>query len=118
VATAVAGIAARATCTRAHADTVALAALVTCQLFQTLQDAGPDPVVAAAVIGSLVVPGVAVTVPGRLSHFFGSRPLGPVGWTIAPASAAGSVLVPAVARRGVDTLGKVHPQDTQVQPAG
>ncbi|WP_328825846.1 hypothetical protein [Streptomyces ureilyticus] len=35
--------------------------------------------------------------PG-LSHFFGSRPLGPVGWTIAVASAAGSVLVPAVAQ--------------------
>ncbi|NGO43122.1 hypothetical protein G6048_13415 [Streptomyces sp. YC419] len=48
-------------------------------------------------VGSLAVLGVVVTVPG-LSHFFGSRPLGPVGWTIAVASAAGSVLVPAVAQ--------------------
>ncbi|WP_328428257.1 cation-translocating P-type ATPase [Streptomyces sp. NBC_00443] len=97
VAASAAWIAARATGTRAHADTVALVALVTSQLFQTLQDAGRDPVVAAAVVGSLVVLGVVVTVPG-LSHFFGSRPLGPAGWTIALASAAGSVLVPAVAR--------------------
>ncbi|WP_181449799.1 hypothetical protein [Streptomyces cyaneus] len=74
--------------------------------------------VAAAVVGSLVVLGVVVTVPG-LSHFFGnSRPLGPVGWTIALAPAAGAVLVPAVARGAVDALGKVHPQDTPVQPAG
>ncbi|MGI5198707.1 HAD-IC family P-type ATPase [Streptomyces sp. CA-288835] len=93
----VAWIAARATGTRAHADTVSLVALVGSQLLQTLQDAGRDPVVAAAVVGSLAVLGVVVTVPG-LSHFFGSRPLGPVGWTIAVASAAGSVLVPAVAQ--------------------
>ncbi|WP_234439963.1 cation-translocating P-type ATPase [Streptomyces bicolor] len=117
VAAAVAWIAARATGTRAHADTVSLVALVTSQLFQTLQDAGRDPVVAAAVVGSLVVLGVVVTVPG-LTHFFGSRPLGPVGWTIALATAAGSVLVPAAARGAVDAPGKVHPQYTRVQPAG
>ncbi|GAB2975899.1 cation-translocating P-type ATPase [Streptomyces pseudoechinosporeus] len=93
----VAWITARATGTRAHADSVALVALVGSQLLQTLQDAGRDPVVAAAVVGSLVVLGVVVSVPG-LSHFFGSRPLGPVGWTIAVASAVGSVLVPAVAQ--------------------
>ncbi|MFE5815003.1 HAD-IC family P-type ATPase [Streptomyces sp. NPDC056479] len=117
VAAGTAWIAARATGTRGHADTVALVALVTSQLFQTLQDAGRDPVVAAAVVGSLGVLGVVVTVPG-LSHFFGSRPLGPVGWTIALATAAGSVLVPAVARGAVDTLGKVHLEDTRVQSAG
>ncbi|MFF5482280.1 HAD-IC family P-type ATPase [Streptomyces sp. NPDC012935] len=117
VAAGAAWIAARATGTRARADTVALVALVTSQLFQTLQDAGRDPVVAAAVVGSLVVLAVVVTVPG-LSHFFGSRPLGPAGWSIALASAAGSVLLPAVARGAVDALGKVHPQATRMQPAG
>lgn len=99
----VAWIAARATGTRAHADTVSLIALVGSQLLQTLQDAGRDPVVATAVVGSLVVLGVVVSVPG-LSHFFGSRPLGPVGWTIAVASAAGSVLVPAVAQGAVGVV--------------
>lgn len=94
-AAAVAWVVARATGTRGRADTVALVALVTSQLLQTLQDAGRDPVVAAAAVGSLVVLGVVVTVPG-LSHFFGSRPLGPAGWTIALTSAAGSVVLPTV----------------------
>ncbi|WP_067252817.1 cation-translocating P-type ATPase [Streptomyces sp. DSM 15324] len=97
-AAAVAWAIARATGTRRRADTVALVALVTSQLLQTLQDAGRDPVVTAAVAGSLAVLGVVVTVPG-LSHFFGSRPLGPAGWTIALASAAGSVVAPAMVRR-------------------
>jgi cation-transporting ATPase I len=81
---------------------------VSSQLFQTLQDAGRDPVVAAAVTGSLAVLGVVVTVPG-LSHFFGNRLLGPVGWTIALASAAGSVVLPAVVRHTAGALAKVHP---------
>ncbi|MFI6375683.1 cation-translocating P-type ATPase [Streptomyces sp. NPDC050546] len=113
----VAWVLARATGTRGHADTVALVAVVSSQLLQTLQDAGRDPVVFWAAAGSLVVLGVVVTVPG-LSHFFGNRPLGPAGWTIALASAAGSVLVPAVVRRAVGAPVKVHPQDTRVQPLG
>ncbi|GAB3179220.1 cation-translocating P-type ATPase [Streptomyces incanus] len=116
VAATVAWIVARATGTRGRADTVALVALVTSQLFQTLQDAGRDPVVAVAAVGSLVVLGVVVSVPG-LSHFFGSRPLGPAAWTIALASAAGSLLVPLLARGAADALGRVHPQNTRVQPA-
>lgn len=117
VAATVAWIVARATGTRGRADTVALVALVTSQLFQTLQDAGRDPVVAVAVVGSLVVLGGVVSVPG-LSHFFGSRPLGPAAWTIALASAAGSLLVPLAARGATDALGKVHLQNTRVQPVG
>jgi cation-transporting ATPase I len=68
-------------------------------------------------VGSLVVLGVVVTVSG-LSRFFGSRPLGPVGWTIASATAAGSVLVPVAARGAIEALGKVHPQYARLQPAG
>ncbi|MGY3201219.1 cation transporting ATPase C-terminal domain-containing protein [Streptomyces sp. TE5632] len=94
-------IVARATGTRGRADT-ALAALVTSRLFQTLRDAGRDPVVG---------------VPG-LSHFFGSRPPGPAAWTIALASAAGSVPVPLAVRGAAGTLKKVHLQNTRVQPAG
>ncbi|MFD7401487.1 HAD-IC family P-type ATPase [Streptomyces sp. NPDC059866] len=113
----VAWVLARATGTRGHADTVALVALVTSQLLQTLVDAGRDPVVASAVAGSLVVLGVVVSVPG-LSHFFGSRPLGPVGWTIALASAAGSVVVPAAAQGIAGMQGRFHLMDTVVQPRG
>ncbi|MGW0732440.1 HAD-IC family P-type ATPase [Streptomyces sp. NPDC002851] len=87
-------IVARATGTRARADTVSLVALVASQLLQTLSDAGRDPMVAVAVAGSLATLGLIVAVPG-LSHFFGSRPLGPGGWTIALTAAAGSVLLPA-----------------------
>ncbi|MFC9908584.1 HAD-IC family P-type ATPase [Streptomyces sp. NPDC127197] len=113
----VAWVLARATGTRGHADTVALVALVTSQLLQTLADAGRDPVVAAAVAGSLAVLGVVVSVPG-LSHFFGSRPLGPVGWTIALASAAGSVVVPAAAQGIAGMQGRFHLKDTIAQPRG
>ncbi|MGP4091211.1 cation transporting ATPase C-terminal domain-containing protein, partial [Streptomyces sp. KR55] len=113
----VAWVLARATGTRGHADTVALVALVTSQLLQTLVDAGRDPVVAWAVAGSLVVLGVVVSVPG-LSHFFGSRPLGPVGWTIALASAAGSVVVPAVAQGIAGMQDRFHLKDTIAQPRG
>ncbi|MFP1627919.1 cation-translocating P-type ATPase [Streptomyces sp. 5K101] len=97
-AAAAAWVVARMTGTRGRADTVALVALVSSQLLQTMADAGRDPVVAAAVVGSLAVLGVVVTVPG-LSHFFGSRPLGPVGWTIALTSAAGSLVLPAAVQR-------------------
>ncbi|MEU5642118.1 cation-translocating P-type ATPase [Streptomyces milbemycinicus] len=86
---------ARATGTRARADTVSLVALVASQLLQTLADAGRDPVVALAAVGSLVALGLVVALPG-LSHFFGSRPLGPVGWTIGLAAAAAPVVLPAV----------------------
>ncbi|MDW6065157.1 cation transporting ATPase C-terminal domain-containing protein [Streptomyces sp. FXJ1.4098] len=85
---------ARATGTRARADTVSLVALVASQLLQTLADAGRDPVVALAAVGSLVALGLVVALPG-LSHFFGSRPLGPAGWTIGLAAAAAPVVLPA-----------------------
>lgn len=95
-------LAARATGTRAHASTVALVALVGTQLGQTLLVGWRDPVVAAAGLGSTVALGVVVQTPG-LSHLFGCRPLGPVGWTQAITSAglatAGSVVLPGLLGR-------------------
>ncbi|MEV6178483.1 cation-transporting P-type ATPase [Streptomyces sp. NPDC052016] len=96
---------ARATGTRGRADTVGLVALVASQLFQTLADAGRDRLVALAVVGSLAALAVVVTVPG-LSHFFGSRPLGPVGWTIALGAAAVSAVAPAVVRGAAGATGR------------
>ncbi|MFD0507668.1 cation-translocating P-type ATPase [Streptomyces chiangmaiensis] len=87
-------IVARATGTRARADTVSLVALIASQLLQTLADAGRDPVVALAAVGSLAVLVLVVAVPG-LSLFFGSRPIGPAGWAIGLTAAATPVLVPA-----------------------
>ncbi|GHE84638.1 hypothetical protein GCM10014715_45960 [Streptomyces spiralis] len=66
--------------------------------------AGRDPVAAAVVVRSLMMLGVIVTVPG-LSHFFGSRSLGPAGWTIALTSAAESAVLPTVATDVTRRLG-------------
>ena len=73
---------ARLSGTPTRARTVALAALVGTQLGQTLVIGHRSPLVLASglvSIGALV--GIVQT-PG-LSQFFGCRPLGPVGWTIA-----------------------------------
>jgi cation-transporting P-type ATPase I len=90
-------VAARATGTRAHANTVAMTALVGAQLGQTLLVGGRDPVVVAVGLGSAALLAGVVQTPG-LSHFFGCRPLGPVGWGISAAATgaatAGAFLLP------------------------
>ncbi|MGW2700280.1 HAD-IC family P-type ATPase [Streptomyces sp. NPDC001340] len=91
-------ITARVTGTRSRADTVALVALVASQLLQTLVDAGRDPVVLLAALGSLAALGLVVAVP-PLSRFFGSRPLGPAGWTIALTAASAPVLLSTLLKR-------------------
>ncbi|UQA97371.1 cation-translocating P-type ATPase [Streptomyces halobius] len=103
---------ARATGTRARADTVSLVALVASQLLQTLADAGRDPVVAVAAVGSLTVLGLVASVPG-LSHFFGSRPLGPAGWTIGLAAAAGSVLLSAALQHRTTETSTSRPRENR-----
>ncbi|HEX8862944.1 MAG TPA: hypothetical protein VGC06_28395 [Actinomycetes bacterium] len=78
---------ARATGTRAHASTVAMTSLVAAQLGQTLVVGGRDPVVHATGLGSAVLLTGIVQTPG-LSHFFGCRPLGPLGWGISAAASS------------------------------
>ncbi|MDQ1499276.1 MAG: cation-transporting P-type ATPase, partial [Actinomycetota bacterium] len=80
----------RATGTPARARTVGLAALVGTQLGQTLATGRPSPATVAAVVGSGALLVVVVQTPG-ISHLFGCRPIGPLGWgTAAVASAAGT----------------------------
>jgi cation-transporting P-type ATPase I len=96
--------AARLTGTRAHAGTVGLVALVGTQLGQTVAAGGwRRPATVATGLGSAAALAAIVQTPG-VSHFFGCRPLGPVGWTQAVTASvtatAGSqlaarVLVPA-----------------------
>jgi cation-transporting ATPase I len=92
-------LAARATGTRAHASTVSMTALVGAQLGQTLLVGWRDPVVLATGLGSAALLAGVVQTPG-LSHFFGCRPLGPLGWTISAAASgaatAGSLLLPRI----------------------
>ncbi|WP_066948909.1 cation-translocating P-type ATPase [Streptomyces lushanensis] len=102
--------AARATGRPTRARTIALAALVATQLGQTLLVGWRSPAVLAAVAGSLVALAAVIQTPG-VSHFFGSTPLGPVGWTIALTAATAGTLaalfLPPVARHArtaLDTL--------------
>jgi cation-transporting ATPase I len=73
--------AARLTGTQKHASTVGLAALVGTQLGQTLVAGGwRRPSTILTVAGSAAVFVGAVQTPG-VNRFFGSRALGPLGWT-------------------------------------
>ncbi|MDH2428810.1 HAD-IC family P-type ATPase [Sphaerisporangium sp. TRM90804] len=76
----------------ARADTIGLIGLVSAQLVQTLAISGRDRTVLAATAASLAALALAVSLPG-LSHLFGCRPVGPLGWAIGLGSgaAAGAV---------------------------
>lgn len=89
---------ARFTGTTGRARTVALAALVGSQLGQTLRSGGLSrPVVITSFLSAAALVGVVQT-PG-LSHFFGCRPLGPLGWgTAVAASIAATRLASATDR--------------------
>jgi len=69
---------ARLTGRRRRAATVALIALVSAQLGQTLLDSHGRLVVLTA-LGSLAAMGVVISTPG-VSQLLGCTPLGPVGW--------------------------------------
>ena len=87
---------ARFTGTPTRARTVALAALVGAQLGQTLVIGHRSPLVLASgvlSVGALV--GIVQT-PG-VSQFFGCRPLGPIGWTIATGAACAATTAAATA---------------------
>lgn len=103
---------ARLSGTPTRAQTVGLAALVGTQLAQTIVAGGTRPTVLAATGLSVGVLVFVVQTPG-VSQFFGCRPLGPVGWSIAAGSAAGatasSILIPWAGEhigRGVTTIGR------------
>ncbi|MFI6359235.1 HAD-IC family P-type ATPase [Streptomyces sp. NPDC050743] len=88
--------AARFTGTQRRAATAALAAVVGTQLAQTLTSGGADRQVLAATIGSAAVLVGIIQTPG-VSQFFGSTPLGPVGWGIVLAAiTAAALLHPAL----------------------
>jgi cation-transporting P-type ATPase I len=96
----------RLTASRERAATTGLVALVGTQLGQTLASGGYSaPVVLTSVASSALLASVIQT-PG-VSHFFGCRPLGPVGWATAVgasvlatgASVAYPGAVEAIARR-------------------
>jgi H+-transporting ATPase len=80
-----------------RASTVALVALVSTQLGQTLLDSR-SPLVVSTAVGSLLVLAAIVSTPG-VSQLLGSTPLGPVGWIQALGTAALATAAAAVVPR-------------------
>ncbi len=91
-------LAARVTGSRDRAGTVALGALAYTQLAQTALASRGDGLVLGAVALSAVALAVAVQTP-VVSGFFGSRPLGPVAWSIVLGAAASGAGLGAAIRR-------------------
>ncbi|MGA8249142.1 MAG: cation transporting ATPase C-terminal domain-containing protein, partial [Mycobacterium sp.] len=100
-----------------RAGTVALIALVSTQLAQTLVDSRA-PLVVLTSIGSLGALAVVVTTPG-LSHVFGCTPVDPFGWgqalLAATAASSLSVLAPDLLARASEP---VQRRITSGRPAG
>lgn len=88
----------RATGTASHANTVALVALVSTQLGQTMAMRGRTPLVVGCGVASMTALAAIVQTPG-ISHFFGCRPLWPHGWAIALGTAGAATGVAAVLQR-------------------
>ncbi|MDY6998808.1 MAG: cation-translocating P-type ATPase [Actinomycetota bacterium] len=80
-----------------RASTVALVALVTTQLGQTLIDSH-SPLVVATALGSLGALGAVISTPG-VSQLLGCTPLGPLGWGQALGTAGVATVAATVAPR-------------------
>ena len=91
-----------------RASTVALVALVSTQLGQTLIDSR-SPLVVGTAVGSLMALGALISTPG-VSQLLGSTPLGPVGWAQALTTAAGATAVAAIAPRVFTSGGGDDPE--------
>ncbi len=87
----------RYTGTAKRASTIGLVSLIGAQLGQTLLAGRRSPLVWATTTASGAVLVAVVMTPG-VCTYFGCRPLGPVGWTIAGTSAALATGVGALAR--------------------
>jgi cation-transporting P-type ATPase I len=80
-----------------RASTVALVALVSAQLGQTLLESH-TPLVVLTAGGSLAVMGTLISIPG-VSQLLGCTPLGPLAWAQALGSAGAATAAVAVATR-------------------
>jgi cation-transporting ATPase I len=90
---------ARPVSTPRQAGTTALVALVGGQLAQTIAIRGRTPLVAGAGLGSFLLLGAVVQIPG-LSQFFGCRPLLPHQWAIAMGTAGAAATAELLWRAG------------------
>ncbi|WP_367141225.1 HAD-IC family P-type ATPase [Mycobacterium sp.] len=99
-----------------RASTVALVALVTAQLGQTLLDSHA-PLVVGTALGSLAAMGTLISIPG-VSQLLGCTPLGPLAWAQGLASAGVATVAVAVGTRLLSDQRTPMPQiDRSIQPA-
>jgi cation-transporting P-type ATPase I len=96
-------LAARLTGTTGRASSVAVASLVASQLAQTAMASHGDPYVLGAVGLSFAALVGTVQTPG-VSHFFGSRPLGPVAWSTVLGAAVAASAIGAVPTKWLPDL--------------
>jgi cation-transporting P-type ATPase I len=94
---------ARLTGSLPRARTAALAALVGTQLGQTLRSAGGSRKVHATGVISSAVLAAIIQTPG-LSHFFGCRPMGPWGWSVAVSSSVLATYLPDVLQAIIEQM--------------
>ncbi|XJF12751.1 cation-translocating P-type ATPase [Mycobacterium sp. AMU20-3851] len=94
-----------------RASTVALVALVSTQLAQTLIDSR-SPLVVATALGSLVSLGALISTPG-VSQLLGCTPLDPIGWATALAAAGVATGAAAVAPKLLTALAPGQPPSAQ-----
>jgi cation-transporting P-type ATPase I len=114
----------RFTGTRERASTIGLIALVGTQLGQTLLSGGLSrPVILTGVLSVAALAGI-VQSPG-LSHFFGCRPLGPLGWATAATASVTATGLAAIYPEAVAQLaqrlrlvGVMSSNDPDALPAG
>jgi H+-transporting ATPase len=97
-----------------RASTVALVALVSTQLAQTLIDSH-SPLVVSTAVGSLALLGALISTPG-VSQLLGCVPLDPVGWATALAAAGTATAAAAIAPRVVSRF-QSTPQESPQAPA-
>ncbi len=94
-----------------RASTVALVALVSTQLAQTLIDSH-SPLVVATALGSLMTLGALISTPG-ISQLLGCTPLGPIGWATALTATGLATGAAAVAPKVLSALVPAEPPSDQ-----
>ena len=98
-----------------RASTVALVALVSAQLGQTLLDSR-TPLVVLTAGGSLAVMGTLISIPG-VSQLLGCTPLGPLAWAQALGSAGVATAAVAVATRAFADKSALELESADLAPS-
>ncbi|MGH3971032.1 MAG: cation transporting ATPase C-terminal domain-containing protein, partial [Mycobacterium sp.] len=97
-----------------RASTVALVALVTAQLGQTVLDSHA-PLVVFTALGSLAAMGTLISIPA-VSQLLGCTPLGPLAWAQGLGAAGAATVAVAVATRLLSDQDRAQPEIERPEP--